>query len=234
MKGDLYAFEGINGCGKTTVLHEVAKKLRERHGEGMVVTLCNPTQGPIGQEIRQFVHEQRVKGFPRFFSPNDATYAFATRLAVLFAADRLGQQPEIEYHINEGRTVLCDRYALSTLVYQCAMIGDVGLDTNFMRMVHAMHAGLIKPTDTLVFDVPVDVARTRLAVRGEQNDDRMMTSIEAAARSMYLDVKSTDPHGERNTIIADLTGSVEHIDANRPLEAVVADALNEIDWHDRF
>lgn len=224
-KGSLYTFEGINGCGKSSVLEEMADALQS---EGQKVTkLRNPTGGPIGQEIRRVVHEQRVKGFPLFFSRREETVAFATRLAVLFTADRLQQQEEIRTLLEDGHTVLCDRYALSTIIYQCAMIGDVNVESPLFRAIATMHEGVVRPDTTFVFDVPVDVARARLAARGEQNDDRMMVSIEPAARAMYLDTQSTDRHGESN-LAWRICGEVRHIDANRSLRAVVSAALDHI------
>lgn len=49
-----YAFEGINGSGKTTALAALAKRLRARHGESAVVTLFNPSKSPVGTELRRF------------------------------------------------------------------------------------------------------------------------------------------------------------------------------------
>lgn len=209
--------EGINGSGKTTVLQEVAKRLAQHLGEDRIVTLFNPTQGPIGMELRRFVTAQRERGFPRFFSENRATVGFATRLAALFAADRHMMQDTLNEALSAGKVVLCDRYSLSTLVYQCAMIGDVHFQSQLAKMIVQLHEGITVPDATLVFDVPSDVARARLAVRGEKNDDRMMAQIEPAARSMYLDTSSE--------LILSM-GVKRVIDANRPLEDVVEETYN--------
>lgn len=226
-RGSFLVFEGINGSGKTTVLQKVASALADRHDK-RVVTLCNPTHGPIGQEIRRVVAEQRAKGFPMFFSRAEETLHFATKLAVLFAADRLVMVDEVEGHLSEGRTVLCDRYALSSLVYQCAMVGDVEMTGAMARTIGAMHVGVFRPTTTIVFDVPVGVARARLSARGEQNDDRMMATLEPAACAMYRDARSMDPHGESN-LVWQLAGDVEHVNADQPIDVVVDAVVGVVD-----
>jgi dTMP kinase len=216
---NLYVFEGINGSGKTTVLQAVAERLRARRGDASVVTLCNPTSGPVGLEIRRFVAEQREKGFPIFFSKSEETMNFARRLAVLFAADRHQQQDEILAHIRAGKVVLCDRYSLSTLVYQCAMVGEVHFDGELAKLIRNLHEGLLTPRTTFIIDVPVDVARGRLLARGERNDDRMMALIEPAARSMYLDYERLADDGDGPIDV----GCVEAVDGDRPIEDVVDD-----------
>lgn len=216
---DFYVFEGINGSGKTTVLQAVAQRLRNRSGDGRVVTLCNPTPGPIGQEIRRFVAEQRDRGFPPFFSYE--AMRFAQRLAVLFAADRHQQQDEIAAALADGKIVLCDRYSLSTLVYQCAMVGEIHYEGEMAKLIAGMHTEVIAPRATLIIDVPVDVARARLAARGERNDDRMMASIEPAARAMYLDIESSmDPPIEM--------GEVFPINGCQSIEDVVEDIMSSL------
>ena len=183
-----YAFEGTNGCGKTTVLHAVAKRLRAQHGDDTkVVTLCNPTTGPIGTELRRFLGEHRDAGLPPFFSDNEVTLLFAKRLAMLFMADRQVLSIAIGKLLNDGRIVLCDRYSLSTLVYQCAMMGDVPMASHFAEWICTGHVGVEEPNATFVFDLPVEVGRARLVARGERADDRIMADIEPTARAMYVD-----------------------------------------------
>ncbi len=212
-------FEGINGSGKTTVLNAVAQRLRNKFGDDKVVTLTNPSSGPIGQEIRRFTAEQRERGFPMFFSDRPETTLFATRLAVLFAADRHQQQDEIHAALKADKFVLLDRYTLSTLVYQCAMVGDIGFSSAVADMIRDMHDGLHRADRTYVFDVPVDVGRARLLARGERNDDRMMQAIEPAARAMYLNA------GRRGDFFL---GEAEVVDANRPIEEVVDDVYERM------
>ena len=218
---EFIVFEGINGSGKTTALRAVAER-RKREGRE-VVTLCNPSQGLVGMELRKLVATQRERGFPMFFSSGPATLDFATQLAVLFVADRIAMQPEIEAAIKAGKDVLCDRYSLSTLLYQCAMIGDISLRSDLAKAIGTMHAGLRAPDTTVIFDLPVEMARERLRTRGERVDDTMMATIDPAVRAMYASVHHLNGDDDGNDRYVP-TGFIERIDATQSPEEV-ADAV---------
>lgn len=214
-----YAFEGINGSGKTTALAALAKRLRARHGESAVVTLFNPSKSPVGTELRRFFAEQRDAGLPPMFGQGADTMLFAKRCAMLFMADRHMMQPEIREHLRAGTIVLCDRYSLSTLVYQCAMVGDVAMQSSFAHWICMGHVGVAEPTRTFILDLPVDVSRRRLAERGERLDDRVMADIEPAVRAMYVDYDLAS----KQTGMPEITGAMHPylVDANRDVEAIV-------------
>jgi dTMP kinase len=216
-------FEGGNGVGKTTVLQAVAQRLRNKLGEDAVVTLVNPTGGPCGQELRRFLAAQRDKGFPPFFSLDDATHSFAMSLATLFLADRRMMQSELNHWLDKGKTVLCDRYALSTLVFQCAMVGDVHFEGDFAQWIVDGHEGIRDADLTLILDAPMDVSRTRLAAKGENLDDRLMAEIEPAARQMYR------AFAKRGRWRLPGIGKVELLNADQPIDVVVASSEDFIE-----
>lgn len=213
------ALEGINGCGKTTVAALVAQKLNP---SGNVIVMRNPSPGPIGMEIRRYLRDARKAGFPMFFTKGAED--FARRLAILFIADRLAMQAELNEHIDAGCTVICDRYSISTLVYQCAMIGDVAMTSSLAEMIREAHKGILAPDHTFILDTPVDVARDRLALRGEDVDDLMTAPIEHAARAMYYTFRSTNvlPHDERDLMDV---GYLHVLEVGSPEE--IADKITE-------
>jgi len=51
-RGVLLALEGVDGCGKSTQAELLAAALRERGLE--VVLTCEPTDSPLGQQIREY------------------------------------------------------------------------------------------------------------------------------------------------------------------------------------
>ena len=102
MTGHLIAFEGGEGSGKSTQ----ARRLASRLGSAALLTF-EPGDSPLGAEIRRLVLD----------SPDlDIT---GRAEALLMAADRAQHVVEvIEPALAAGRTVICDRFAGSSIAYQ--------------------------------------------------------------------------------------------------------------------
>ena len=102
MTGHFIAFEGGEGSGKSTQ----ARRLAERLGSRALLTF-EPGDSPLGAEVRRLVLD----------SPDlDITDRAE---ALLMAADRAQHVGEvIEPALAAGRTVICDRFAGSSIAYQ--------------------------------------------------------------------------------------------------------------------
>jgi dTMP kinase len=100
--GHFIAFEGGEGSGKSTQ----ARRLAERLGSQARLTF-EPGDSPLGAEVRRLVLD----------SPDlDITERAE---ALLMAADRAQHVTEvIEPALAAGRTVICDRFAGSSIAYQ--------------------------------------------------------------------------------------------------------------------
>jgi dTMP kinase len=98
-------FEGINGCGKTTLHRGVSEQLKAHHQ--MVVDTREPGGTELGKEIRKLVLEW----------PGEKKSDRAELL--LFAADRAEHVDKvITPNRAAGSWVLCDRYIYSTITFQ--------------------------------------------------------------------------------------------------------------------
>lgn len=145
-KPQFMVLEGIDGSGTTTQRARVAERLRAR---GHVVhETREPSDGPIGKLTRELLAV--VPGQPRTVD--------AAGLALLFAADRLEHLArEIEPAIARGEVVLCDRYVVSSWVYQ-----SLDCELEWVRTIN-QHARW--PDLTFVFDLPAELALARVAAR---------------------------------------------------------------------
>jgi dTMP kinase len=104
-RGYFLALEGIDGSGTTTQAQRLQMFL-ESQGHRAHITR-QPSDGPIGKMIRGLLAKK--EGQPVNWE----------MLALLFAADRLRHwQEEVEPLLAQGVFVICDRYVLSSLVYQ--------------------------------------------------------------------------------------------------------------------
>ncbi len=117
MPGTFIVLEGPDGSGTTTHSKILAEKLQS---EGVDVLLtAEPTNSAIGKFIRE---QLKAKNIPS-----------ASALQLLFCADRAAHiETVIKPALAEGKTVISDRYVISTLVYGEAL----GLDPEWLLSVN--------------------------------------------------------------------------------------------------
>lgn len=105
-------FEGIDGAGKSTQSRLLQQRLKK---DGRDVELvADPGTTKIGTAIRQILLH------------NDAPISSAAQM-LLFSAARAELSEYIQEALAEKRTIICDRWLLSTLVYQ-ATINKMPID----------------------------------------------------------------------------------------------------------
>jgi dTMP kinase len=87
----------------------------------------------------------------------------------------------------QGKVVLCDRYADSTLAYQG---GGRGFDLKRLSLLNETASGGLKPDLTLLFDLPVEVGLKRAMGRGKGKDrmEREALAFHKRVRKVFLDI----------------------------------------------
>jgi len=118
--GLFIAFEGGEGCGKSTQSRLLLKKF-ERQNIRAVLT-HEPGGTALGNELRKAL--KRKGG--SFISPQAELFLVAASRAQLVAE-------VIRPALEEGRVVICDRFTYSTLVYQGY---GRGLELSFVEKVN--------------------------------------------------------------------------------------------------
>ena len=108
-EGKFVVFEGADGSGTSTQTRLMLKRLDDMYDKSEKTSLhigtFEPSNGPIGKLARQVI-EKKIKMDPK-------------SLEMLFRADRTDHiRREMQPTIEDGIDVLCDRYYVSTLVYQ--------------------------------------------------------------------------------------------------------------------
>ena len=148
-RGRFIVLEGLDGAGTTTQTERLARALREQGVD--VLTTREPSDGPLGTTLRQALTGRLVLR-------GGAPLAPAT-LALLFAADRTDHlASQILPALEAGRTVICDRYVLSSLAYQGTELS--------MDWVDTLNAEALSPDLTVFVEVKPAVASRRRAIRG--------------------------------------------------------------------
>jgi dTMP kinase len=127
----------------------LSEALRERGIESVVTR--EPGGSPGAEEIRALL----VEGEPGRWD------AIAETLLFLAArADHIART--IKPALAAGRWVICDRFSDSTYAYQGA---GRGFDVETIRKIERAAIGDFQPDLTLILDVPVDVALSRIGAR---------------------------------------------------------------------
>ena len=146
------SFEGIEGSGKSTAQRLLAEHLQ---GLGYDPLLTREPGGcALGRSLRPILLDARTRGL----SSRAELY--------LFLADRAQHVAEvIRPALEAGQTVLCDRYADSTLAYQGY---GRGLDPEHLRRINDMATGGLMPDLTLLLDLPVHCGLERAGLRNRE------------------------------------------------------------------
>lgn len=143
------AFEGIEGCGKTTQTEALAAWLRVAHPH--TVTTRETGGTAIGQRIRDVLHDVAN------------THLDPVAEALLIAGDRAQHRAEVlAPALTSGKHVVSDRSVYSTLAYQ-GYGRDLPLDT--VRLVNDWALAGIWPDLVILLEVPHDYAMERLQSR---------------------------------------------------------------------
>jgi len=188
LPGLFVTFEGGEGSGKSTQIARLAERLRSE-GRDPVITR-EPGGTPLAEGIRSLL-----------LDPARPPGALAEALLMEAARAELVAQV-IRPALAEGRVVLCDRYADSTLVYQGA---GRGLDRAMLRRLNEVATGGLTPDLTLLFDLDHAAGLARRSRAGESNRlDLEPAAFHARVRAAYLELAREEP-GRWVTLDATLT-----------------------------
>ena len=164
MNGKLIVFEGVEGCGKTSLIQLCCEWLRKdaRKVSTSVVVTREPGGTDLGLHLRRLLLEF-----------GEHPIADRTEL-LLYAADRSQHvEQELKPNLAKGAIILCDRYTDSTIAYQGY---GRGLDINLIHQLNAIATSGLQSDLTLWLDVDVEVGLARK--RGASPDgDALRTTI---------------------------------------------------------
>jgi dTMP kinase len=181
-RGVFITFEGMDGCGKTTQMRRLAKRLR-KNGRTVLET-AEPGGTEIGSQIRKILLD----------SANHALSPTA-ELLLYFASRAQNVDESILPALSEGAVVLSDRFTDSSLVYQGCGRG-LGADT-VLALDRIACRGL-KPDLTLLIDIDLATSLARAEARNLRGNrtDRMEEQDAAfyeKVRDAYLALAATEP-----------------------------------------
>jgi len=171
------AFEGGEGSGKSTQARALYRKLRRQNIPALLT--YEPGGTALGDRIKRALKRKRVVPV----SPE-------TEL-LLFAASRAQLVSGVIYPaLQEGKTVICDRFSNSTLAYQGY---GRGLGLSVVETVNSLAARELKPGLIILLDLPPEQG---LARKQECRDPFEMEglSFHHRVRDGYLKMAAAEPN----------------------------------------
>lgn len=194
--------EGLDGSGKTEMARRLTKNLRFQFGDDVNLTFEPHDPSCAGLFIRQ-VLTKKVK-------------ADSLTIALAFAANRLDHcdrviVPFLSEKKSKRRIVICDRYYLSSLVYQTNENISIGEVMNLNKKAR-------KPDLIMFFNASNAVCSERMKIR-DQDKELYETDLKKT-RQKYIDgIEYLRSRGEK-VIEIDANGSYDDVLAN------MIDAIN--------
>ncbi|MEO8304425.1 MAG: dTMP kinase [Betaproteobacteria bacterium] len=201
--GRFISLEGIDGAGKSTHVPWIAERIAELGRT--VITTREPGGTPLGETLRGLLlHEPMTRD---------------TEALLMFAARREHLEAVIRPALARGDWVLCDRFTDATFAYQG---GGHGVPIARIGELERWIDDDCRPDLTLLFDVPPEISRARLArarAEGRELDkfEREAGGFFERVRNAYLARAGAEPRRFRI------------IDSSRPLADVRADIAGHIE-----
>ncbi len=197
--GKFITFEGVDGAGKSTHIDAFAQSLRQR-GKTVICTR-EPGGTPLGEKLRELLLHESMH--------------LETEALLMFAARREHIAQVIRPALARGDWVICDRFTDASFAYQGG--GRKLALSKLEALEQWVHADL-QPDLTLLFDVPLDVARERLnrsrtLDKFEQEKDDFFIGV----REVYLQRAAAFPKRVR---VIDSTRAID--DVSRDVDALAA------------
>lgn len=190
--GKLIEFEGIDCCGKTTQIELLKEYLIKNNKKVKVYDFPN-----YGSNIGKIIGKYLRGDYGDINSiPADVLY-------ILFAADRVTVQQELNQYLNDGYYVLLNRYTYSNL-YQ--LVKNNSEDINFLEELEFNNLNIIKPDIIIYFNMKIEEIKNRMLKRGKKEFQENKEDIHENNNDLLINVDKLYKKiaKEKNWVVIDI------------------------------
>ena len=174
-RGKFITFEGIDGCGKTTQAEMLLELLEKQ--KLSISFVREPGGDPISESIRKLLlHSEEIMS-----DRAEALLMVASRAQL---TDKV-----ILPHLLNGRWMIADRYADSTLAYQG---GGRGLNSTALEEINYFGTYTLKPDLTFFIDISVEEANKRMSVSRDRIEKEGQ-EFQQRVRDFYTNLHTKEP-----------------------------------------
>lgn len=160
----LISIEGIEGCGKSTLINQLKTRLPEIYPDKSFHYFREPGATVWGEKVRSLLLDANLKR-----STLSEVFLFVSARAELI------QQHLLPLLKIENQIIILDRYFDSTYAYQ----GYVqGVDINYLKMLHHGIGLHLIPDKTFYLKIAAQTSITRQKIRNQSKDYFELWGIE--------------------------------------------------------
>jgi len=175
-RGWFISIEGVDGAGKTTLIEQLLKHLR---AEYPVVSIREPGGTVVSEKIRELLLDVRSEGMR------------AKTEALLYGAARSQVTEEIiAPALAEGKVVIADRFADSTIAYQGY---GRGLDIDFLKGLNRLCTAGNNPDLTILLDIDPEEGQKRRTGHKPDRLEKEGLEFQQRVRRGYLELQAEEP-----------------------------------------
>ena len=175
--------EGIDGSGTTTQAH-----LLQQHFGDQALLTNEPSNGVIGKLVRLYLQKKEESTSPE-------------ALQMLFCADRLDHiSRKIQPALAAGKTVISDRFALSTIAYA---------PEDWKEIFEHISQKILQPDLTVFLRIDPKEALKRIDTRGEEKE--LFESLEFLTKTAKCYEETISYLPSEKVLICDAMNSIESI-----------------------
>ena len=164
--GIFLTVEGIDGAGKSTHLDFIANEFSKRNLPFIVTREPGGTE--LGEQFRQILLHEQMHAL--------------TETILMFAARNEHLINKIVPQLNNGVSVICDRFTDATYAYQ---YGGKGVSSKDIKVLESLVHPYLKPNITFIFDIDPKIARSRIS------NERELDKFEQEKQSFFIKVRDT-------------------------------------------
>lgn len=198
--GKFFVLEGLNGCGKTTVM----KRLREDFPEALFTR--EPGGSPFGEKIREILLSDVAKD-----------ESSLTHLLGFWASRSSHFDKVIVPALRQNQTVFSDRFDASSYAFQVVASRNYCLESLFFQMRDMVFSGIVLPR-YIYLETHIQTAMARANQKSKDHFDSRNPNYQTAVARGY----------ERFFHDKRIFSPVSFVDAEQDRDAVYEDVLSII------
>ncbi|NVO10552.1 MAG: dTMP kinase [Bacteroidales bacterium] len=187
--------EGLDGAGKSTQIRLLTEYFSKRGIKSKYLHFPRMDSPFFGEMIARFLRGEL----------GDVNQVDPYVVALLYACDRMDASKMIKDWLENGETVILDRYVYSNVGFQCAKVNDEAEQDRLRKWIIDLEFGYYKipqPDLNLFLDVPFQFTKERLTeiregddreyLKGKEDIHEKDLSFQERVRQIYLKQKEID------------------------------------------